>query len=332
MPIFHQSLSERGSDAVNRCELHCHLDGSVRLNTLANMAAAARLTLVAPIERLAVAPEDVGDLPSFLTYIDIALDVLQTPDALRRTAAELVADWAADGVDYGEARFAPQLHTRADMAIDDAIIAVADGLAEGTRAHGVGSALIVCCLRQQAPEISLMVADAAARLRHVVAGLDLAGDERVLGARHVEAFNLAHSQGIPVTVHAGEAVGPESVWEALDVLGACRIGHGVRSVEEAALLDRLRRDQIVLETCPRSNVLTRAVPALAAHPVARFLNEDIRATVNTDARTTAATTLTAELDSLAREFGWSDDEPELLCRNAAKGAFGPLLPTWPKVS
>lgn len=306
-----------------RYELHCHLDASVRPATIVALAREQGLDLPAPVRQLAVAPLGVGSLRAFLPYLDIALDVLQTPQALRRVAAELVDDWCRDHVVYGEVRFAPQLHTRAGMHIDDAIDAVAAGLAHGTAVTGVRTGLLLCCLRHQQPQHSLEIADAAVRRRDVVAGLDLAGDERYPGGPHREAFDLAHAAGLPVTVHAGEAAGPASVWEALDVLGACRIGHGVRSIGDTALLGRLHRDQVTLETCPRCNVLTGSVPTITAHPVDRLLRAGLQVTVSTDARTTADTTLNAEFRTLRATFDWTDNEERRCQDNAARAAFAP---------
>ena len=275
-----------------------------------------------PVRELAVAPPDVGSLHAFLPYLDVALDVLQTPAALTRAATELVEDWSRDGVVYGEVRFAPQLHTRAGLTLDEVVDAVAAGLAAGSAANGVRSGLLLCCLRHESPAVSLEVADTAVRRRDVVAGLDLAGDERQAGAPHREAFELAHAGGVPVTVHAGEAAGPDSVWEALDVLGARRIGHGVRCVGDAALVERLRRDRITLETCPRCNVLTRAVPGMAQHPVDRLLRAGLRVTVSTDTRTTADTTLDEEFAALRTTFGWTEVEERRSQQHAAEAAFG----------
>ena len=318
-----------------RYELHCHLDGSVRPDTIADLAVEAGIELAGPVRARAVAPSDVGSLHAFLSYLDVALDVLQTPSALRRAARELVQDWFADGVAYGEVRFAPQLHGRLGMSVDEAVTAVDAGLREGHAATGVRTALLLCCLRHQSPEVSLRVADAAVRFARpanavspaagtagpAVAGLDLAGDERLPGAPHREAFDLAHAAGVPVTVHAGEAAGPASVWEALDVLGARRIGHGVRCVTDPALVARLRTDRIALETCPRSNVLTRAVKDLTAHPVDRLLRAGLRVTVSTDGRTTADTTLEQEFADLRRVFGWTAKQEERCRVNAAEAAF-----------
>lgn len=157
-----------------------------------------------------------------------------------------------------------------------------------------------------------------------LAGLDLAGDERLPGAPLARAFDLAHEAGLPVTVHAGEAAGPESVWEAIDVLGARRIGHGVRAVADRELVRRLARDQIALETCPRCNVLTKAVPTMEQHPAPALLHDGVPVTVSTDARTTANTTLDQEFDALADAFRWGADAHDLAQENARTAAFGPV--------
>lgn len=307
-----------------RHELHCHLDGSVRPGTVADLARHQGIVLTAPVEQLVTAPASCGSLSRFLTYIDLPLRVLQTPDALRRAARELVEDWSADGVVYGETRFAPQLHGSLGMTQDEAVQAVSEGLAAGRRATGVRTGLLLCCLRHQTPEESLAVAETALRHRDKVAGLDLAGDERLHPATpHRAAFDLAHAAGLPCTVHAGEAAGADSMWEAIDVLGARRIGHGVRCVGEHALLDRLRRDGIALEMCPTSNVRTGAVSSLQAHPAARLLADGLAVTISTDARTTSATTLSQEFDRLRAAAGWTAEQERLAQDHAAAAAFTP---------
>ncbi|MFF0771247.1 adenosine deaminase [Nonomuraea wenchangensis] len=305
-----------------RYELHCHLDGSVRPGTVADLARSQGVVLDGPVERLVIAPADCGSLTRYLPYIDLPLQVLQTPDALHRAARELVEDWQADGVVYGEVRFAPQLHTRRDMSQDEAVQAVAAGLAAGRRDTGVRTGLLLCCLRHQTPEESLAVAETALRHRDEVAGLDLAGDERLYGAAaHLPAFDLAHQAGLPCTVHAGEAAGPDSVWEAIDVLGARRIGHGVRCADDQALLERLRRDGIALEMCPTSNVQTGAVATWAAHPAARLMDQGLKVTISTDARTTSATTVRQEFERLREAAGWRNEQDELAQVHAAGAAF-----------
>ncbi|GAB2751117.1 hypothetical protein GCM10027174_27310 [Salinifilum aidingensis] len=191
---------------VPRYELHCHLDGSVRPATIADLAHHQGIALTAPAEQLVTAPASCGSLTRFLPYLDLPLRVLQTPPALRRTAAELVEDWSADGVVYGEVRFAPQLHGQQGMTPDEAVSAVAEGLARGRAATGVATGLLLCCLPHQTPQESLAVAETALRHTEEVVGLDLAGDEQHYPASgHREAFALAHAAGLACTVHAAAA-------------------------------------------------------------------------------------------------------------------------------
>ncbi|MCX4850322.1 adenosine deaminase [Streptomyces sp. NBC_00893] len=308
---------------IPRHELHCHLDGSVRPDTVADLAREQGIPLERPVRELVVAPAHCGNLTTFLTYIDLPLRVLQTPDALTRAARELVEDWKADGVVYGEVRFAPQLHGRHGMTPDGAVQAVAEGLAQGRAITGMSTGLLLCCLRHQSPDESLAVAETALRHRNVVAGLDLAGDETLYTAQpHRAAFDLAHSVGLPCTVHAGEAAGPESMWEAIDILGARRIGHGVRCTADTALLNRLRTDKIALEMCPTSNVQTGAVPSLTAHPATPLLADGLPVTISTDTRTTSDTTLRREFDSLRHSMDWTSRHEVLAQKNAAQASFG----------
>lgn len=304
---------------MNRYELHCHLDGSVRPGTVAELAAGQGIPLDRPAEDLVVAPRDCGSLMRYLSYLDPVLDVLQTPEALRRAARELVHDWHADGVVVGEVRFAPQLHGRNGMTMDEAVNAVAGGLALGSAETSVHSGLLLCCLRHQSPEVSEQVVDTALRHRALVVGVDLAGDESLPGQAHRSAFAAAHAGGLAVTIHAGEAAGPRSVWEAIDVLGAARIGHGVRAVEDPALVERLRRDGIALEMCPSSNLQTGAIAELACHPADRLLADGLVVTLSTDGRTTSATTLGREFGLMAEEFGWTGDH-ETRCQDNARAA------------
>ncbi|WP_216207935.1 adenosine deaminase [Amycolatopsis aidingensis] len=312
-----------------RYELHCHLDGSVRPDTVADLAAEQGIRLEGPVRELVVAPPVCANLMDYLTRIDAVLDVLQTPDSLRRVARELVADWRSDRVGYGEVRFAPQLHGRAGMTMDEAVGAVAEGLAEGGAATGVRTGLLLCCLRQQSPEVSEQVVDTALRHRSLVAAVDLAGDESRPGTPHRPAFDAAHAAGLPVTIHAGEAAGPESVWEALEVLGAARIGHGVRAAADPALVSRLRAERIPLEMCPVSNVQTGAVPSLAEHPADRLLAEGLAVTISTDARTTSATSIEREFAELGRQFGWAGEQERRCQDNARAVAFAASPPAAP---
>ncbi len=307
-----------------KIELHCHLDACVRPSTVAAIAQETGIEAPQPIAPALIAPPECDDLLDYLQRIHLAVDVMQREQDLTRIAAELVEDLAADGVVYAEIRFAPQLHQRKGLTLQQVLDAVNTGFAAGYRAHGVRVGTIVCCLRHESPAASLRVAELAVRNAGPVVALDLAGDEaRHPGHPHAAAFALARSAGLHRTVHAGEAAGPESVIEALDVLGAERIGHGVRTVEQPALVDRLRTEAVPLEMCPTSNVQTRAISTFAGHPLPWLLAEGLKVTVNTDGRTVSDTTLTREFERLRDERGL-DAEAFWRCQgHALEAAFAP---------
>jgi adenosine deaminase len=307
--------------ALPKIELHCHLDASVRVQTVAEIC--KNLSLKIPDVRAAlVAPELCRDLADYIKRIDLALDVMQDYESLARIAREYVEDLAAENVIYGEVRFAPQLHTRRGLSMQQIVDAVHEGLAAGQREFGVRTGLILCCLRHDPPALSVEVAKLAIANMDKVCALDIAGDEaRFPGAPHAAAFRLARDAQLPRTVHAGEAAGAESVVEALDVLFAQRIGHGVRVEADPQLVSRIQRDRIALEMCPLSNVKTRAVASAKSHPVDRLLKKGLRVTVSTDGRTVCETSVTSEFEELAERWGWGLKEFWQCQKNAAEAAF-----------
>jgi adenosine deaminase len=307
--------------SLPKIELHCHLDASLRIQTVADLG--QKLGLKIPDLRAAlVAPETCLDLADYIKRIDLALEVMQDYESLARIACEYVEDLAAEGVIYAEVRFAPQLHTRRGLSLQEVLNAVSEGLTEGQRRFGVPMGLTVCCLRHQPTELSIAVAKLAINNRDKVCALDLAGDEaRFGGAAHAAAFQLARDAGLPRTVHAGEAAGAESAVEALDLLHAQRIGHGVRVDSDPQLVTRIRGEAIPLEMCPISNVKTRAVASVKAHPIDRLLRSGVRVTVSTDGRTVCGNTITSEFEQLARDWGWGMSEFWTCQKNAAEAAF-----------
>jgi adenosine deaminase len=308
-----------------KVELHNHLDAGVHVSTVAEIGRELGLPLPDPLDRALVAPEVCADLADLLTRIHLAVEVMQRPQDLARVAGEMVGDLADDGVVYGEIRFAPQLHTRRGMSPQQVVDAVSAALRAAGERRGVETGLILCCLRHETRAQSLAVAELAVANRDRVCALDLAGDEAAYpsAAPHREAFALAADAGLHRTVHAGENGGAACVADALDVLGAQRIGHGARVVEDAALVDRVTRDAVTLEMCPRSNVQTRAVPSLPAHPIDALLRRGASVTVSTDGRTTCGTSVSEEFERLARQFAWGRDEFRTCQLNAARGAFLP---------
>ncbi len=307
-----------------KIELHCHLDGCVRPETARDIAIRRQVPLPPSVEDALIAPDACEDLADYIRRIDFALEVMQHEQDLARVARELVEMWAADGVVYGEARFAPQLHLRRGLSMQQALNAVHGGLMEGKRRHGVDFGLIVCCLRHESEAQSVGVARLAAENMDKVCALDLAGDEKRYDARpHQKAFALARDAGLHRTAHAGEAAGPASVREALDLLGAERIGHGTRVAESSPLTQEMVARQIALDMCPTSNVQTRCVGSLGTHPIAGLLTHGVRVTVSTDARTTSNVSVSAEFEKLSREIGWGEKEFTACQKNAAQAAFVP---------
>jgi adenosine deaminase len=305
-----------------KIELHCHLDASVRIATVADLGRQIGLTLPEPLAPALVAPEICLDLADFLLRIDLALEVMQHRDQLVRIAREFVEDLALDGVIYGEVRFAPQLHLRQGLLLQEVVDAVHEGLRQGEQEFGVRTGLILCCLRHETAARSVEIAKLALANRDKVCALDLAGDEaRFSGAPHADAFALARAEGLRRTVHAGEAAGADSIREALELLGAERIGHGVRIEESAEVEEAVKNAAVALEMCPLSNVQTRAAISIANHPIDRLLRKGLRVTVSTDARTVSPTTVSSEFDRLAATFGWGATEFWRCQHHAAEAAF-----------
>jgi adenosine deaminase len=316
-------LTRESVQSWPKVELHDHLDGGLRVKTVAAIGREMGMDLPEPLESALVAPDVCADLADLLSRIHLAVDVMQRPQDLARVAEEHVEDLAADGVIYGEIRFAPQLHTRRGMSLQQIVDTVAAALRRSGEKHGVETGLILCCLRHESPAQSRAVAELAVANRHQVCALDLAGDEAAFPSAepHRDAFGIARDAGLNRTVHAGENGGAGCIREALDLLGAERIGHGARVVEDAGLVDRVTADAVALEMCPRSNVQTRAVPSLPAHPIDGLLRRGTRVTVSTDGRTTCGTTVSDEFARLARQFGWGREEFAACQVNAARAAF-----------
>jgi adenosine deaminase len=308
--------------SLPKIELHCHLDASVRVTTVADLGRKIGLDLPTRLEPALIAPEVCIDLADYLVRIDLALEVMQHREHLVRISREIVEDLAADGAIYGEIRFAPQLHLRNGLTMQEVLNAVHEGLKQGEQQTGMKSGLIVCCLRHEPSERSLEIAKLAVNNRDKVCALDLAGDEaRYVGAPHSAAFDLAKREGLRRTVHAGEAAGAESIREALDVLSAERIGHGVRIIESNELQERAKATRLPLEMCPLSNIQTRAANSLPEHPIDHLLRKGLHVTVNTDCRTVSHTTVTNEFERLESTFGWGLAEFHQCQINSVEAAF-----------
>jgi adenosine deaminase len=313
-----------------KADLHVHLDGSLRLETIIELARAQNVELPsyepAELRRAMNLGQNCGSLVEYLKAFDVTLRVMQTEDALYRVAYELAEDAARENVRYMEVRYAPMLHTRQSLRLTSVVEAVLDGLRAAHDRLGIESNVIICGIRNISPESSNEMAELAVAYKgRGVVGFDLAGAEYDHPAKHHKAaFQLVRSNNINTTIHAGEAYGPESIAQALHVCGAHRIGHGVRLREDGDLLHYINDHRIPLEVCPSSNVQTGAVRDLASHPMKLYYNLGLRVTVNTDNRLVTDTTVSQELWHCHTKMGMSLADIKSIVTAGFKSAFLPF--------
>jgi len=329
------SLDLEALRAFPKLSLHDHLDGGLRPQTIIELAADIGHPLPADnaddLGQWFAESANSGSLERYLETFDHTIAVMQTAPNLRRVAREFVADLAADGVIYGETRWAPEQHLRDGLTEADAIEAVRDGLAEGMadRGHEIDVRQLLTAMRQAEPTRD--IAELTLRYRRDgVAGFDIAGLEKGYPpSRFLESFQLLRRQSAYYTIHAGEADGCESIWEAVQVCAANRIGHGVAIIEDiqhSTLGDfaaYVRNERIPLEMCPSSNVQTGTVSSIAEHPIPSLDRLGFRVTVNPDNRLMSATSMTREFALLADAFDYTFADVGRLSINAAKSAFAP---------
>lgn len=313
-----------------KTDLHVHLDGSLRLSTILELAREEKIKLPAEsAEELAAAMhvgENTGSLTEYLKAFDVTLKVLQTEEALERTAYELAQDAASEGVRYMEVRYSPMLHTRRGLALVKVVEAVLAGLRRAENDFHIRSNVIICGIRNISAESSLEMAELATAYKNRgVVGFDLAGAEYDHPAKHHrEAFQLIRNNNINCTIHAGEAYGPESIHQAIHTCGAHRIGHGCRLREDGDLLHYIIDHRVPLECCPSSNVQTGAVRDLKNHPLKFYQDLGVRVTVNTDNRLITDTTVSKELYIVHTEMGIGWPSIKSVILNGFKSAFLPF--------
>src|SRR5467141_4372267 len=279
--------------ALPKAELHLHLDGSVRPKTVLELAAQGGVAVPThDLERLTdylEATDSTASLVEYITYFELPIAVLQTVAALERATYELCEDLKKDNVRYAEIRYGPWLHVQQGLSLTDVIRAVLGGWKAGRKAFGLEGGVIVTALRDMPPAQNLSLAQVAGRfVSDGVIGFDLAGDEAghppIL---HEDAFRMARSMGLNLTIHAGEAAGPESVRQAI-AMGARRLGHGVRAQEDAEVMATIRELGVQLDMAPTSNAQTKAVRRLEDHPLRSFYESGIKVTISTDSPTVSA--------------------------------------------
>jgi len=331
--------------AAPKVLLHDHLDGGLRPATVIELARKIgyqRLPTTDSLElgRWFTRGADRKSLELYLDGFEHTVAVMQTPEGIERVAAECAEDLAADGVVYAEVRFAPELSTQGGLDLDAVMTAWLAGFRQGSAAaaaagHAIEIRAIVTAMRQFARSVEIAELSVRHRDQGVV-GFDIAGPEAGFPpSRHLDAFQLIHRANFHVTIHAGEAFGLPSIWEALQWCGAERLGHGVRIVDDiqagadgqltmGRLATYVRDRRVPLEMCPTSNVHTGAVASLGDHPIDLLRRLRFRVTVNTDNRLMSDVTLSSEFETLTRVFDFGLDEMQWLTLNAMKSSFAPF--------
>ncbi len=314
-----------------KAELHVHLDGSLRPETMIDLARKARVALPsyeAEALRRFMLVDDAANLEDYLHRFDFTIPLLQSPDAIERVAYEMVEDAARDNVRYLEVRYCPHLSQREGLTLDEVMQAELRGLARGERDFGVIARVINCSLRHYNPSISTEIAQCsvAYRNRGVVA-FDLAGGEagRPPGI-HRAAFDIAARGLLGITVHAGEAAGAESIAEAIHLCHADRIGHGTRLYESPELQAYVRDRRILIEVNITSNVQTHAVPQAAEHPVRGYFDAGLNVTLCTDGWLMAGVSLSDEYWLAHTRLNFTRAQIDRMILNGFESAFLP----WPE--
>ncbi|VXC81896.1 adenosine deaminase [Enterobacterales bacterium 8AC] len=308
-------------------DIHRHLDGNIRAQTILDLGRQFNLTL--PADELAALRPHVQithtepDLMSFLQKLDWGVAVLGDLDACRRVAYENVEDAANAGLHYAELRFSPYYMARKHrLPVAGVVEAVIDGVRSGCRDRSIDVRLIGILSRTFGADVCQQELEGLLAHRDGVTALDLAGDELSFpGNLFLSHFKRARDAGLRITIHAGEAAGPESIWQAIRELGAERIGHGVKAVQDPALMDFLAEHAIGIESCLTSNIQTSTVPSLAQHPLAIFLRHGILASINTDDPAVQGIEIEHEYRVAAPQAGLTPQEIRSAQENGLKMAF-----------
>jgi adenosine deaminase len=314
-----------------KADLHNHLDGSLRPETLIDLAGSAGVVLPSrdpDTIRHFMLVKEAGNLEQYLARFAITVPVLQTPEALERVAYELAEDAARDGVRYIEVRYCPALSCARGMTLTDVVQAELRGLRAAERDFDVQASVINCSLRHFDPALSLEIASVSVALRDQgVVGFDLAGGEAGRPAsQHREAFDLAEEALLGITIHAGEAAGPEYIADAVHRCHAHRLGHGTRLGEDLPLMRFVRDRRIPIEINLSSNVQTQAVASLEDHPLRLYYDEGLVVTLSTDNQLMSGTTLSREYWLAHEHLGFSLPEIRRMMLAGFESAFLP----WPE--
>ena len=310
-----------------KIELHCHLDGSVRPETIIELAKIEGIKLpsydIETIKNIMIAPMECTSLNEYLEKFEIPVAIMQSKENLKRITYELMEDSAKENIKYIEIRFAPLLHTNKGLSSEEIIQSVLEGIKEGEKNYDIKGNLILSFLRHMPAETIYEVIEAGKKyLGDGVVAIDLcASEDKGFCEKFIQPFLLGKEYGYKVTIHAGETGIGENVLDAVQMLGAERIGHGIHIKNCKEAYDIVKEKNIVLEMCPTSNVQTKAVDSFEVHPILDFHKDGIKVTINTDNRTVSNTTLTKECHVIKDNFNIDLDIYKNIYFNSVNAAF-----------
>ncbi|MBU3154133.1 adenosine deaminase [Clostridium estertheticum] len=310
-----------------KIDLHCHLDGSVRPETIIDIARSEDIKIpyydVYNITKELTAPEECKSLDEYLKRFVIPNLVMQSKESLRRITFELLEDCVKENVKYIEVRFAPLLHVNKGLTISDVIESVIAGIKDAEERYDIKGNVILCCMRFMSADKAVEVVKAGAKyISKGVVAIDLCGaEDDGFCKKFIEPMALARKYGYRVTIHAGETGIGKNVLEAVELLGAERIGHGVFIKDCIEAYNIVKDKKITLEICLTSNIQTKAVDEACNHPIYNFYNDGIKVTVNTDNRTVSNTNMTKECEVLFNEFNITFNDYKQIYLNSVNAAF-----------
>lgn len=310
-----------------KIELHCHLDGSVRVDTIIDIAKKENIEIPSFEEKiikgLIEVPKECRSLNEYLNKFELPNKIMQSSYSLERIAFELLEDAVSENVKYIEVRFAPQLHINGGLSLEEVIKSVLKGIKKAEEMYDINGNLILGCMRNMSVESGLEVVKEGKKfLNNGVVAIDLCGPEyEGFAYEYKEITDLAKELGYQITIHAGEAASSKNVIDAINILGATRIGHGVRIKDMKEAYDLVKEKNITLEMCPTSNIQTKAIDDFNNYPLYDFYKDGIKVSINTDNRTVSNITLDNEIKLILNKFNINLDDYNKIYTNAIEASF-----------
>ena len=309
-----------------KIELHCHLDGSVRVKTMLDIAVEENIKIptfeMSRLTQMVQVPEDCKSLNEYLQRFEIPNMVMQSKKALKRITFELLEDCSMENIKYIEIRFAPQFHTKGGLNYEQIIESVIEGINEAEAKYEIKANIILSIMRIKELTDGLEVVEAGRKyLKNKVVAIDLAGPEEENFANKYEDIIIkAKEYGYNVTIHAGEAASGKNVEDAINILGATRIGHGINIQNIDKYINLVKEKNVLLEVCPTSNIQTKAIDEIKNHPVYKFYKDEILVNVSTDNRTVSDINLTHELE-IFKDLGADENDFKKMYLDSVKASF-----------